>query len=179
MSSAAAVFLDRDGVLNYPVIKDGLPYPPPDAASLRIYEGAREALLRAKAAGFALIVVSNQPDIARGTQRREVVDEINSALSGDLPLDDILICAHDSAARCDCRKPNPGLILEGARRHGVDLTKSFLVGDRWRDIDAGAAAGVKTVFIDRGYSERAPQNVPDVNVTSLDEAISWILKEAQ
>jgi D-glycero-D-manno-heptose 1,7-bisphosphate phosphatase len=173
-----AIFLDRDGVLNYPIVRDGLPYPPVDVASLRIYEGARDALDRAKAAGFALIVVTNQPDIARGTQRREIVDQINVALSEKLPIDEVLVCEHDSSTGCECRKPNPGLIFEGARRHAVDLSKSYLIGDRWRDIDAGAAAGVTTIMIDRGYAEREPVNAPDAHVSSLEQAIAWILKEA-
>ena len=175
-SGRVAIFLDRDGVLNHPVVRDGLPYPPSDVASLRIYAGARDVLLRAKDAGFALIVVTNQPDIARGTQSRAVVDDINLALAGELPVDDILVCEHDSSAGCECRKPKPGLIFQGAKRHAVALTKSFLVGDRWRDIDAGAAAGVKTILIDRGYAERQPLHAADARVSSLEQAITWILE---
>jgi len=170
-----AVFLDRDGVLNEAIIKDGKPYPPQTAAEVRIVPGAAEALQRLKRRGLALIVVTNQPDVARGTQTAEAVRAIGERLRRELPLDEILVCAHDDGDGCDCRKPKPGLILEGAARFGVDLAHSFLIGDRWRDIEAGQAAGCRTVWIDRGYRERAPERAPDARVSSLGEAVDWIV----
>ena len=120
-------------------------------------------------------MVTNQPDIARGTQTRAVVDEINAAIGAALPVDEFVVCPHDNAANCTCRKPKPGMVLEAAARHGVDLTASFLIGDRWRDIDCGAAAGVRTVLIDRGYRERMPEHAPDFVAESLAGAAEWIL----
>ena len=170
-----AVFLDRDGVLNRFTLRDGIPRPPARLEDLEVYPDAAEALRRLKQAGYLLIVVTNQPDIARGTQTRQIVDQINAALGKALPIDEFVVCAHDNADACLCRKPKPGMVLEAAARHAVDLGRSFLVGDRWRDIDCGAAAGVRTVFIDRGYGERAPQHAPDFVAESLADAAQWIL----
>lgn len=170
-----AVFLDRDGVLNAAVVRNGKPYPPATAAELQIPDGTAEALARLKEQEYLLLVVTNQPDVARGSQKREVVEEINRRLRDALPLDDIFTCFHDDDDACDCRKPKPGLMTRAAAQYGIDLSRSFLVGDRWRDIDAGAGAGCKTVWIDGGYAERSP-SVHDVRVSSLPEAVDWILK---
>ena len=170
-----AVFLDRDGVLNRFFLRDGTPRPPAGLNELEVYPDVAEALRGLKQAGYLLIVVTNQPDIARGTQTREAVDQVNAALGEALPIDEFLVCAHDDAARCPCRKPKPGMVLDAAARHAVDLRQSFLVGDRWRDIDCGAAAGVRTVFIERGYGERAPEHAPDFVAECLGAAADWIL----
>jgi D-glycero-D-manno-heptose 1,7-bisphosphate phosphatase len=170
-----AVFLDRDGVLNRSIVRDGVPHPPAGLDELEIYPDAAEALRRIKQAGYLLIVVTNQPDIARGTQTRAAVDQINAALGAALPIDGFVVCAHDDAANCPCRKPKPGMVLEAAARHAVDLQQSFLIGDRWRDIDCGAAAGARTVLIERGYGERAPAHAPDFVAGSMGDAAEWIL----
>ena len=173
-----AVFLDRDGVLNQSVVRHGTPHPPAGLDDLAIYPDAADALRRLKHAGYLLIVVTNQPDIARGTQSRTAVDQINAAIGAALPIDEFVVCPHDDAAGCPCRKPKPGMVLEAAARHAVDLRQSFLIGDRWRDIDCGAAAGVRTVFIERGYGERAPEHAPDFVAESLGEAAVWILSNS-
>ena len=170
------MFLDRDGVLNEAVVRDGKPYPPANAASLRIFTGTAEALARLKERGYLLLVVTNQPDVARGKQKRETIEEINSRLRTELPLDDVLTCYHDDTDDCDCRKPQPGMIKRAAQHHCIDLSLSYMIGDRWRDIDAGANAGCKTILIDRGYAERAPASAPDARVGSLSDAVDWILK---
>jgi D-glycero-D-manno-heptose 1,7-bisphosphate phosphatase len=174
---ARAVFLDRDGVLNEAVMRDGKPYPPESADELEIVPEAPAALERLRSRGLLLIVVTNQPDVARGTQTLEAVTAIHQRLERELPLDDVLLCPHDDRDNCSCRKPKPGLILEGAARHGVDVKRSFLIGDRWRDIDAGASAGSKTIWIDRGYHEREPSLSADARVGSLGEAVTWILQQ--
>lgn len=171
-----AVFLDRDGVVNRPVIRGGKPYPPASVKDLEIVSGAHEKLAQLKQRGFLMIVVTNQPDVARGAQSRENVEEINRELRSSLPLDDILVCYHSDEDRCNCRKPLPGLMLRAAEVYGIDLAQSFLIGDRWRDIDAGHNAGCKTVLIDYGYSERKPAQEPEATVSSLEEATDWILR---
>jgi D-sedoheptulose 7-phosphate isomerase len=171
----SAVFFDRDGVLNEAVVRDGKPHPPAAPADLRIPAGTAQALARLKERDFLLLVVSNQPDVARGTQRRAAVEEMGRRLRAELPLDDVLTCYHDDQDGCDCRKPRPGLMTRAAQRYGIDLSRSYLVGDRWRDIDAGVNAGCKTVWIDRDYVEQAPASVPDARVRSLPEAVDWIL----
>ncbi len=127
---------------------------------------------------FLLLVVSNQPDVARGTQQREVVEEMASRLCVELPLDGVLTCYHDDQDNCDCRKPRPGLMLDAAKRYGLNLSRSYMVGDRWRDIDAGAKAGCKTIWIDHKYAEQLPTSKPDASVTSLAEAVEWILQNS-
>jgi D-glycero-D-manno-heptose 1,7-bisphosphate phosphatase len=168
-----AVFLDRDGVINRAVVRGGRPYPPPTPAELEILPDVPGALAALKQAGFDLIVVTNQPDVARGTQTRETVDAMHARLAGTLPIDEFRVCDHDGET-CECRKPKPGMLLDAAREHGIALDRSYLVGDRWRDIEAGQRAGCSTVFIDRGYDERQPEQ-PDAIVGSLQEAADWIL----
>lgn len=171
-----AVFLDRDGVLNRAVVRDGRPYPPAIVAEVEILPGVVEALQRLKVAGFVLIVVSNQPDVARGTTPQETVEAINAFLANRLPVDRFIMCYHDSADNCDCRKPRPGMLFEGAKEFDVDLSLSYMVGDLWRDVEAGIAAGCKTIFVDYGYDEKRPQSY-DYHVFSLQEAAITILME--
>jgi D-glycero-D-manno-heptose 1,7-bisphosphate phosphatase len=170
-----AVFFDRDGVLNEAVVRNSRPYPPAGLADLRICHGAREALESLRDAGFVLICVTNQPDVARGTADINVVNAMNEVLLLELPLDEIVMCVHDDVDGCACRKPKPGMIIDAALRHHIDPDASYLVGDRWRDIEAGIAAGCWTLFVDRGYAEEAPDILPDICVGSVVEAAAWIL----
>lgn len=170
-----AVFLDRDGVLTVALVRDGRAYAPVVPAEMEIDADAPTALARLKVAGFLLIVVTNQPDVARGTTRREDVESMHATLRAALPLDAIFVCYHDDRDACHCRKPKPGMLLAAAAAHRIDLARSFMVGDRWRDIDAGASAGCRTIRIDRGYDERAPEHPPDARVDSLRAAADWIL----
>ena len=170
-----AVFLDRDGVLNESIVRNRKPYPPASLTELRLFPDASRALARLKQAGFLLLVVTNQPDVARGTQSREIVEAMHARMAATLPVDDFFVCWHDDADRCGCRKPLPGLLYAATNRYEVDLGRSFLVGDRWRDMDAGAAAGCRTVLIDREYDERQPQYSPDYRTASITGAVDWIL----
>lgn len=172
-----AVFLDRDGVLNEAVIRDGKPYPPADAAAVKIVAGAREALDALHDAGYLLVVVTNQPDVARGTQTRAEVDAIHDRMRAELGFDAVYACCHDGDV-CNCRKPKPGLLLDAAGDLGIDLSRSFMIGDRWRDVDAGARAGCRTVFLDFGYRERGPTDPPTVTVSSLRDGVAWILQQS-
>ena len=169
-----AVFLDRDGVINRAIVKDGKPYPPSCLAELEILPGVADALIQLNQADFLLIVVTNQPDVARGVQSRASVEEMHDWLKARLPLDGFRVCYHDDADRCDCRKPLPGLILAAARDFGIDVSKSFMIGDRWRDVEAGDRAGCQNAFIDYKYSEKRPTQ-PHACVRSLAEATDWIL----
>jgi D-glycero-D-manno-heptose 1,7-bisphosphate phosphatase len=169
-----AVFLDRDGVLNRAFVRNGKPFPPKDLSELQILPQVPEALKALKAEGFDLIVVTNQPDVARGITKREVVDAINNRLRAELPLDEVVTCFHDESDNCDCRKPKPGMLRRMENERDIDLSRSFLVGDRWRDIEAGIAAGCKTIFIDYGYSERNPAAQADHVCKTLFQAATWI-----
>jgi D-glycero-D-manno-heptose 1,7-bisphosphate phosphatase len=170
-----AVFLDRDGVISRPTIREGKPYPPRSLAELELLPGVQEALRALKAGGYCLVVVTNQPDIARGTAQRTVVDSMNDWLKSVLPLDAVLTCAHDDDDQCQCRKPLPGLITQAARELRVECAASYMIGDRWRDIEAGRRAGCKTFFIDSGYDEQAPESY-DFRVGSLPDAARIILQ---
>jgi len=171
-----AVFLDRDGVINRAFVREGKPFPPPTPQELEILPDVPKALQDLKSQGYELLVVTNQPDVGRGKQSRAALDAIHQALSARLPLDDILVCCHTDQDKCDCRKPMPGMLLEAARKHNIDLGASFMVGDRWRDIEAGYNAGCRTILIDYGYAERPPDRMPDLRVGSLREAADWIIR---
>lgn len=169
-----AIFLDRDGVINQAQVRDGKPYPPKNIEEMVILPGVAEALIALHGAGYMLVVVTNQPDVARGTTPRAIVEEINTYLATHLPIDEFRTCYHDSSDGCDCRKPLPGSLLAAAKQHNINLWKSYMVGDRWRDIEAGMNAGCKTIFIDYGYNEKEPK-VTNYRVQSLTEAAQIIL----
>ncbi len=169
-----AVFLDRDGVINRAVVRNGKPYPPANITEIEILPGVLEALVALHDAGFMLIVVTNQPDVTRGTTPMAVVEEINHYLGNCLPIDEFRTCYHDGVDGCDCRKPLPGALLAAAQQHEIDLGESYMVGDRWRDIQAGERAGCKTIFIDYGYDEKQPKSFT-FSVKSLTEASTLIL----
>jgi D-glycero-D-manno-heptose 1,7-bisphosphate phosphatase len=173
--SRRAVFLDRDGVLVETSVREGVPRPARSVDELQILPGVERACERLRAAGFVLIVVTNQPDVARGTLTAEAVEEMHRVLRQALPLDEVAVCFHDDADGCDCRKPQPGMLLAAAERWGVDLAASFLVGDRWRDVEAARRAGCAAIFVDRGYAE-AIASEPDATVRNLEEATEWILR---
>lgn len=169
-----AVFLDRDGVLNEAHVVDGTPHPPARPSDLRVIPSAAEACRHLREAGYLLVVVTNQPDVARGIETMAGVQALNDAVAAEVPIDEFVICPHDDADGCACRKPLPGMLLDAAGRLGLDLEHSFMVGDRWRDIEAGRRAGCTTVFVDRGYTERNPED-PDVVVDELVEAVPHML----
>jgi len=173
-----AVFLDRDGVINRAILRDGRPYPPATLAELRVLAGVRDACQRLRESAFQLILITNQPDIARGTISAACVAEINERLKHYLELDDIRVCPHDDSSSCLCRKPKPGLLLDAARYWNIDLEASYIVGDRWRDVEAGHRAGCQAVFVDHGYRERPPDH-PYLRVRSLREAADWIVQAAR
>lgn len=170
-----AVFLDRDGVLNVALVREGRPYPPASLSELCIEDEVLPALQRLKSAGYLLLGATNQPDVARGKTEKSTVEAINAHLMASLPLDEMRVCYHDNADDCECRKPRPGLILQAAAAHGVDLSRSFMVGDRWRDIEAGEKAGCRTIWINRAYDEPQPKSAPSATVNCLKEAADWIL----
>lgn len=167
-----AVFLDRDGVLNRAIVCDGKPYPPASVDKLEILPGVADALARLKKHGYRLVVVTNQPDIARGKTTAAAVHSIHEAMGKRLPIDEFRVCPHDDRDGCACRKPRPGLLLDPPT---LDVAASTLVGDRWRDLEAGRAAGCRaTILVDYAYAEEIP-NEPDARVASLTEAAEWIL----
>ena len=173
--SRRAVFLDRDGVINRAIVRDGRPYAPKSLAEFEILPGVAAALERLRAAGFLNIVVTNQPDVGAGQVARGVVESMHAWLLENLPVDAVQVCFHVEADGCNCRKPKPGMILDAARAYDVDLGASFVVGDRWRDVAAGQQAGCRSLFIDYHYAEKNPEK-PYLAVNSLPEAVDAILQ---
>ena len=176
-----AVFLDRDGVINKPVIRAGRPYPPAEPQEFEIYEDVAAGCARLEGAGYLLVVVTNQPDVARGTQTRAAVEAMHRKMQEALPqIGRVEVCWHagaDFGDPCDCHKPEPGMILRAAEALSIDVSQSFLIGDRWRDVDCGHRAGCRTIFVDRKYSEPLRQ-LPDWTVKSFGEAVDVILQTA-
>jgi D-glycero-D-manno-heptose 1,7-bisphosphate phosphatase len=175
-----AVFLDRDGVINRALEREGKPYPPTSLNEFEVLPEVPAACARLKSAGFLLVVVTNQPDVGRGTLKQEIVETIHAGMCRQLPIDRVEVCYHPGrgASECDCRKPKPGMLLRAAKALAIDLAQSWMVGDRWRDIDCGQAAGCRTIFINRGYVEELRQK-PHFWAGNLAEAADIILRESE
>jgi D-glycero-D-manno-heptose 1,7-bisphosphate phosphatase len=175
-----AVFLDRDGVINRALVRDGKPYAPRSLAEFRLLPGARAGIERLRAAGLAVIVVTNQPDIGNGLVSEAAVAAMHERLRRRLPVSDVRVCPHRQSAGCVCRKPQPGMLLAAAHDLDIDLAASFMVGDRHSDVLASRAAGCYTLFIDRGYAETRGLSIPaDAIVRSLPAAVRHILSRLE
>ena len=170
-----AVFLDRDGVINRGVVRAGHPFAPFSLSEFEVLPGVPEALASLRAAGFLLVVTTNQPDVARGDARREQVEQIHAFMRTRLALDDIRVCYHDDRDGCACRKPKPGMIIAAAVEHAIQLQSSFMVGDRWRDIGSGKNAGCTTILVNAFPEEKRVE--PDVELADLLSAAEWILQK--
>jgi D-glycero-D-manno-heptose 1,7-bisphosphate phosphatase len=174
-----ALFLDRDGVINRSLVREGRPFAPTTMSDFEFLPGVKDALFLTKRAGFMNIVVTNQPDLGAGKIDSEQFDLIHTHCLSELEIDAIKVCPHVEEDHCGCRKPLPGMILNASKEYGIDVSKSYMIGDRWRDIECGQAAGCKTnFFIDYGYSERMP-GPPYTMVSNLGEAVQVILEETQ
>ncbi len=173
-SPCRAVFLDRDGVIIETIVHEGVPRPPKAVEEVVVLPGVFEACQRLHEAGYLNVIVTNQPDVARGVTTMGTVNTINEFLRRLLSIDDVYVCPHDDDDRCSCRKPAPGMLIDAAAEHAIDLERSFMVGDRWRDIEAGRAAGCRTVHVDRSYTHE-PAPTANTIVVDLVQAVEWIL----
>lgn len=169
-----AFFLDRDGVINAVVTREGQLTSPRRDEEFHILPSVPEAIVQMRSAGFLVIVVTNQPEISRGLVQRETVNRFHSRMRSELAIDDIEVCYHDTEDRCSCRKPEPGLLVASAKRWNIGLSQSFLVGDREKDIEAGRRAGCTTMLIHAPYNQAAA--APDFLVESLDHALKIALQ---
>jgi D-glycero-D-manno-heptose 1,7-bisphosphate phosphatase len=176
MPGIPTVFLDRDGVINRSVVRNGKPYPPASVDELEIIPGTADALRQLADAGYLLLGVTNQPDVARGGQTREAVEAINARIVAALPIREIFTCYHDNKDDCPCRKPKPGLILRSAEKYGSDMSRSWMVGDRWKDVSAGKAAGLRTVFVNYNYDEIYNGIPADFTIEDMTELAGIILR---
>lgn len=187
-----AVFLDRDGVINDPVFdaQDGRLESPTDPAQVVLADGAVEGIRMLRDAGLLLVAVSNQPAAAKGKatlKDLQAVHERVVALLADagVALDGWIYCYHHPdgvvdglSGPCGCRKPAPGMLLEAAQRHGIDLAASWIVGDSDADIAAGRAAGCQAVLVLHPDSahRRSGNTLPDAEVRNLQGAAAFILR---
>ena len=168
-----AVFLDRDGVLNESILVDGVAVTPRTINEFCLIDGVVDAVDRLRAAGFVLIVVTNQPDVARGRQTVAVIEAMHEKLRSELTIDDVVTCFHDDDDACGCRKPKPGMLTNAIHRYGIDPSRSCMVGDRWRDITAGRLAGCKTILVGPDWEAPLP-DPPDLRARDLREAAGMI-----
>ena len=169
-----AAFLDRDGVLAQEIVRDGKAYAPTVLGDFRLVPDAAVQVDRLKAAGLACVVFTNQPEVERGLLPLQTLEAMHARLMDEVAIDDILVCPHDSDSGCSYRKPNPGMLHTAAERWGVSLSASFVIGDRWRDIEAGRAVGCYTVLLSRSYSECT---TADAAVDTLCEAVDVVLAQ--
>lgn len=160
-------------MINRAIVRDGKPYPPASMEEFEFVDSVKSVLRELRSRGFILFVFTNQPDIARGRQSLSTLNQFHELIQWYLPVEKIYVCPHDDAENCDCRKPRPGMLTAAAREYALNLKICFAVGDRWRDMDAGHAAGVRTIFLDYGYRESL-RTTPDFQVTNLSEILKII-----
>jgi len=170
-----AIFIDRDGVMNKVIMRNGKPSSPWKLEEFEIFPDVKECLETFREMGFLNIVFTSQPDISRGNLKIEDLEKMHKIILETLPVDDIKFCPHDDKDNCQCRKPKPGLLLEAAKAWSIDLENSFVIGDSWKDIGAGEAAGCKTILIRRNYNKDLKENY-NFEVENLKEAIKIIKK---
>lgn len=170
--SRRAVFLDRDGVLVDTLVRDNRAYAPTSLEEFQLYRDAAPQVERLRQAGLLAIVFTNQPDVGRGIVAPATLSRMHEILRSTVPVEDVLVCPHVNDGECACRKPKPGMLEDAAVRWGVDLTRSFVIGDRWRDVDAGRAVGCYSILLDRPWSECV---TADARVGSLTEAVDLVL----
>jgi len=172
------VLLDRDGVLNSVVVRFGRGFSPRRFAEFKLLPGVVAAVALLRAAGLPVVVVTNQPDIARGLLQPAELERMHEFLRGHVPVDRIYTCPHDDSDHCTCRKPRPGLLLRAAAEFQLDLEHTWMVGDSWKDVEAARAAGCRMIFIAGPYTD-AGSSKPEHMAASLPEAAKMILRELQ
>jgi D-glycero-D-manno-heptose 1,7-bisphosphate phosphatase len=171
-----AVFLDRDGIINKSIIIRNKPFSPKCVQEVKIIDGIDDLLRFLATNNYLIIVITNQPEISRGNITEKNVFAINDYLEWLLPINEIYTCPHQDSDNCVCRKPKIGSYLDAIRKYKIDVSQSFNIGDRWRDIEAGRSAGLKNIFVNYGYSEKQPEN-SDYIVKSVKDIIPIFEKE--
>jgi D-glycero-D-manno-heptose 1,7-bisphosphate phosphatase len=175
--SRRAIFFDRDGVLSIPTVRGGRPYAPLTLDEFRLYPEAKKAVQIAKASGFICIVATNQPDVANGKVAQSTIDEMHLILSSRLEIDDIEVSFDESGSDAPRRKPNPGMLIGSARKWGIDLSQSFMIGDTWKDIEAAHRAGCRAALIDRRYENEPKSISSDFHARDVLDAVLWCIRQ--
>ncbi len=175
MVKKKCIFLDRDGVINRSNVKNGKPYAPLRFENFIFLPKVKKSIHQLKKLGFLVILITNQPDISKKKLKISTLDKMNDKIYRNLDVDDIFFCIHSSEDNCNCRKPKTGMLLESQKKYNINLNKSFMIGDRKKDIDSGIKAGCKTIFINRNYNEERPTR-QNYTTTSLYKAVEYIKK---
>ena len=170
-----AVFLDRDGVINKPIVIEGKSYAPQSLKDFKIFPKVKVAVKKLRNNGFKVFVISNQPDIGNKLIKKKTLNQMHKLLKSKVPVNKIYFCPHTRNDKCKCRKPNPGMIIKASKDSGILLKESYVIGDRKTDIDAGLKAGCKTIFVNHNYVEKKPTK-QEKTVKSLHAAVKYILK---
>jgi len=163
-----AIFLDRDGIVNKAIVEKGLPYSPTRLGDIFLTDGIKDLIKKWHDEEYIVIVVTNQPDVANHIITKNKVDKINNYLKSIALFDDIFTCYHNGKDDCDCKKPKTGLFLQAKEKYDIDFSQSYVIGDRWKDIEAGKNIGCKTIFVDYHYDEERP-NKPDYTAKSVSD----------
>ncbi len=166
-----AIFLDRDGVINKVILSDGKPFSPRKFNEFEFLPQVEKALSYLRKLGFINIIVTNQPDIARGLVEMKELNKMHTLIREKLPVDDLMVCPHDDKDNCTCRKPKPGMLIEASEKWGIELKKSYLIGDSWKDMEAGKSVSCKTILIDMPYNHEAKS---EYRVKNWDEVVETI-----
>jgi len=169
-----ALFLDRDGVLNIPILRGGRTYAPVQFSDFQLYEDVIPTLHEVKNRGYLLVLITNQPDLSKGLLAPEELHRMHQFLQEKIPFDSLEVCPHQDSDDCECRKPKPGMILRAAKQLSIDLSQSIVIGDRWRDILAGKTAGCKTALkIVEDFTDDR-QETPDWTIFQLQEILKYL-----
>jgi D-glycero-D-manno-heptose 1,7-bisphosphate phosphatase len=168
-----AVFFDRDGVINKVIYRNGCPCPPRSLEEFVLNDGMYQTARKLKDHGYRIIVISNQPDLARGEITTCILDQMTKRMREAIPIDDVYICPHDDHHECLCRKPKPGMLIQASKKWNINLSVSFLIGDTWKDMAAGKAAGCKTILLDARYNQGVQC---DFRVESISKAVDIVVK---
>jgi|LakMenEpi03Aug12_release.lakeMendotaPanAssembly.Ray.scaffolds.fasta_scaffold351068_2 D-glycero-D-manno-heptose 1,7-bisphosphate phosphatase len=166
------VFLDRDGVINHLVERDGKLVSPRNIGDFKIHNGVFEAILKLKKAGFQIVVVTNQPDISRKKMLQSDLNKMTEKLL-DLGIDKIMVCPHSDKDYCHCRKPKPGMLLEHLRSIPNHPRNLWMIGDNASDISTGKSVGAKTILIESG--ERSMETSANFRSSDLRSAVEIII----
>ena len=173
MAVKAAVFIERDGVLNQVRVERQHPVSPLTLDDFRINQEAVLLLQKLKATGFLLIVTTNQPGLSRGYQSRRELDRMHDLLRATFALDDILLCPHDETDGCSCRRPKPGLLVEAGFKWRLSLDRCFVISDKWQDAEAGRAVGCTSLLLQSPWNGVAR---PDLVLPDLAAAVEKLLR---
>lgn len=171
-----AVFLDRDGVVNRPIIRKRKPYAPRALFQFKIYKDVKLSITKLIENNFLIIIVTNQPDIGNGLMKKKELDLIHKKLRSHIHIDEIYSCTHSQKEKCKCRKPSPFFLLKAKRKYNIDLFKSYFIGDRYTDMLTAKNANCRPVFIDRNYFETPFMDYVHY-VKGIKQAINYILKD--